>query len=1473
MKEREYSGCEIAIIGMSGRFPGANSIEAYWQNLKNGIPAIRFLDDEELLSRGVDRRSLQKPGYVKVCSMLDDIELFDASFFGYTPREAALMDPQHRIFLECAWEALESAGYSPEKTAEIISVFASATTNTYLLYNLLSNPELLNQLDPVQIDVSNGNDYLATRVSYKLNLTGPSCTVQSACSSSLVAVHMACQNLLNQESDIAIAGGISIDVRQQYGYQYSDGSIVSPDGYCRAFDAEANGTVFGSGVGVVVLRRLEDALAKGDTIFAIIKGSAMNNDGADKVGYTAPGVDGQAAVIAEALSVAGCGAETISYVETHGTGTKMGDPVEIRALSKAFKAQTTTEKNYCAIGSVKTQIGHLAGAAGISSLIKTVLALHYRQIPASLNFKAPNPEIDFLSTPFFVNTELKEWEHPLRRAGVSSFGVGGTNVHLVLEEAPEVKVTDSVRNCHLLLLSAKTENALTLTREALVESLRQNSGLNPADVTFTLQTGRKDFNYRLFAVFSDLKEAVAILQSGDNSKIVSSFTDLENRPVVFVFPGEDNQEDYIPCGLYEHEPLFKEKYDKCLDILNELLSKTGQPNVRITRQSIYELEGSPILKKIDHFITEYSLAAFLITIGIIPEAMIGEGVGEYTTACVAGVLSVEQVFLLYLGQDLSAENNISEQAHFDFQNAIRELQRNAPKIPFISAISGHWISDSEALSADYWLAVRKTTSQFTSGLLKITDDETEKIFLQIGRSSLNSDAMTGLKNALIYRTNNDYQGNESDVSSFFHVLGELWLKGVKIDWQGLYINETRRRIPLPTYPFKRERYWIERIQQGALEEDARPSIEKNIIKENDPDNWFYFPGWKSSNLPNKDYVFEQEEKWLVFCDQSPFSSELDRYLKANKQRVILVYAGGSFQTLAKDCYSIHPGQQRDYQALFTTLKDQDVVPSKILHLWSLNNDPDFGKDSLTDTTTFDAFQEKGFWSVIYTAVALEKPSLPDFSYQMWIITDHLLEVENNDIICPEKATLLSPVRVIPIEYPYIDCYCLDLKQTNISSSGVVENVSRIFKEIQTAGSDKIIAFRGKRRWLPNYEQIQLKELHKPLRREGVYLVTDDSNGIGLLIAEYLVKTCQAKVILIENKSFPQRGSWSLWSNKEEIVGNKIQKIIDLEETGRLQWDCMDLSEYEPVEQLIKQVIESYGALHGVIHGADDFNHTGFYPIQEIDYGKPADYFNLKINSVYHLKKALAPYQLDFLMLISSLAPLLGGLGQIINAAQCSFLDSFAAREGAYWLSVSWDIWQLTGKNRRLQEGIYKDAIEPEEGIRAFQKIITAFTGSRLIVSTTNLQMRILQLGNVHLNINETEKKSANVKHPRPELKTLFIAPGSETEKKLAAIWENCLGIDKIGIDDSFFDLGGDSLISINVMNEISSAFGRKIPAAILYQKATIRDLSQLLGEEDASAKQMRSEILSKRKEALSRRNQLLNKKHQLKFSEGEGNDE
>ncbi|MFL5663135.1 MAG: type I polyketide synthase, partial [Ktedonobacteraceae bacterium] len=434
----DVSGYQVAVVGMAGRFPGAGNVDEFWQNLRNGVESTTFFSDEELLEAGIDPALLQDPHYVKAKPMLKDSDLFDATFFGFTPREAELMDPQHRVFLECVWEALEDACYDPERFTGRIGLYAGQNMNSYLLFNLYPHQELLEQVGAFRIMIANDKDHLTTQTSYKLNLKGPSVTVQTACSTSLVAVHLACQNLLSGECDMALAGGVSVTVPQKTGYMYQEGGKASPDGHCRAFDAQAQGTVFGNGVGVVVLKRLEDALAAGDQVYAVIKGSAINNDGSAKVGYTAPSIEGQAEVIAEALAVAGVEPESISYIETHGTGTPLGDPIELAALSKAFQP-FTAQTGFCAIGSVKTNVGHLNAAAGVTGLIKTVLALKHRELPPSLHFQTPNARIDFAHSPFYVNTQLRPWqaqgEGPLR-AGVSSFGIGGTNAHVVLEEAP-----------------------------------------------------------------------------------------------------------------------------------------------------------------------------------------------------------------------------------------------------------------------------------------------------------------------------------------------------------------------------------------------------------------------------------------------------------------------------------------------------------------------------------------------------------------------------------------------------------------------------------------------------------------------------------------------------------------------------------------------------------------------------------------------------------------------------------------------------------------------------------------------------------------------------------------------------------------------------------------------------------------------------------------------------------------------------
>ncbi|NUR27832.1 MAG: polyketide synthase, partial [Catenulispora sp.] len=449
---------DIAVVGMAGRFPGARDLRRFWGNLREGRESVSFFSQEEVLAEGVAAELLEKPGYVRAGAVLDDVDLFDARFFGYSAREAAILDPQQRLFLECAWQALEDAGHVPGVHRGSVGVYAAGSLSTYLLHHLLSHRPVDVSNDGFEMLIANDKDYLASRISYKLGLDGPAMNIQTACSSSLVAVHVACQALLNDECDLALVGGSTVRLPQRRGYLYQEGMILSPDGHCRPFDAGAGGTVGGNGVGVVVLKRLGDALADGDRVAAVIKGSAVNNDGSRRVGYTAPGVDGQATVIAAALGAAGVDPATVTAIEAHGTGTRLGDPIEIAALSKVF----TGPPGSCAIGSVKSNVGHLDSAAGVVSIIKAVLQLENRELVPSLNYAEPNPEIDFDRTPFRVNTELRPWDTAggPRRIGVSSFGFGGTNAHVVLEEAPDAAPSPSRRPVQVLPLSAATPGAL-----------------------------------------------------------------------------------------------------------------------------------------------------------------------------------------------------------------------------------------------------------------------------------------------------------------------------------------------------------------------------------------------------------------------------------------------------------------------------------------------------------------------------------------------------------------------------------------------------------------------------------------------------------------------------------------------------------------------------------------------------------------------------------------------------------------------------------------------------------------------------------------------------------------------------------------------------------------------------------------------------------------------------------------------------
>ena len=793
----------VAIVGMAGRFPGAKDMESFWSNLYSGVESVKFFEREELIKMGINENLLDNPRFTPADAILDGMEEFDASFFGYSAREAEIMDPQHRLFLESAWEVLESAGYNSELYDGRIAVFASANLSGYMLHNLYSNPDLVEKLGSFKIMLANGQDFLATKVSYNMNLMGPSINVNTLCSSSSVAVHYACQNLLNYGCDIALAGGVSFQVSRNDAFFYQEGGIGSSDGHCHAFDSKASGTVSGSGLAVIALKRLEDAIADGDYIHAVIRGTGINNDGSAKNSYTAPNVDGQAECIAEAIAVSGVDPETITYIEAHGTGTDLGDPIEIAALTKAFRAYTA-KKQFCGIGSVKTNIGHLVNAGGLASIVKTVLSMQHKVLPPSLNFNEPNPKIDFMNSPFYVNTKAARWEtngFPLR-AGVSSFGIGGTNTHIILEEAPEIESSmASRRPFQLITLSAKTGTALEKMTGNLKEFLKKNPKINIADVAYTLQMGRKNFNYKRFFVCENTCDLLEKIENMNEKYVFSKYQKPKDQPVVFMFSDEG---EYINLGLklYKTENEFRSTIDKCAGILQTLIGmdirKVLYPEEETKAWAKVQLLSRSIGKGI-LFAVEYALAKLWISWGVEPQYMLGEATGEYVAACIAGVINIEDALKLVITNDEYLSDIVS---NMNFSKA---------NIPFISSITGSWILDPEAQSPHYWIKQR-TAQNLSKGLQEVLKDS-DQIIIEIGPGNKLTAEANEYKLKDSVQTILSCIGSNSEENGASQAIlvcvGEFWLAGGKIDWRKYYSGEKRHRIPLPTYPFERQRYWIE----------------------------------------------------------------------------------------------------------------------------------------------------------------------------------------------------------------------------------------------------------------------------------------------------------------------------------------------------------------------------------------------------------------------------------------------------------------------------------------------------------------------------------------------------------------------------------------------------------------------------------------------------------------------------------------
>ena len=1361
----------IAIVGMAGRFPGAEDLEQFWENLRDGVEAISSFTDDELIASGVDPELLKSPNYVRARGVLSHPEFFDASFFGFSSRDAEIIDPQLRAFLENCWETLENAGYDPDIYKGLIGVFGGMSAGQYVLYNLLPDRELVAAIGAVQLRLFNDKDFLTPLVAYRLNLKGPTVTVQTACSTSLVAVHLACQSLLSYQCDLALAGGVSVNVPPKSGYVPVEG-VFAPDGHCRSFDAGAQGTVSGAGVGSVLLKRLSEAIADGDTIHAVIRGSAINNDGALRMGYSAPSVEGQSEVIAMAHAVAGVTPDTITYVEAHGTATPLGDPIEVAALSRVFRA-ATEKKGFCGLGSVKSNIGHADAAAGIASLLKTVLALKHRQIPPTLNFNQPNPEIDFVNSPFFVSQHLNEWrtEGGVRRAGVSSFAMGGTNAHVIVQEAPAPAPSSSSRPLQLLLLSAKTESALEAATERLASHLRQTPELDLADVAYTLQVGRRAFRHRRAITGRDAADVANALEQKDPRRLFTAEASSGQANVAFMFSGLGNH--YVGMGqeLYRHEPLFRKEVDYCCDFLESHLGAdlreimfaekdtTGTEGGRgldlrqMLRGETREDEASQRLNQTIYsqpalFIIEYALARLWMHWGIVPKAMIGYSIGEYTAACLAGVFSLDDALRLVaqraqliqklssgsmlavslpvseveplLGNrlDLAAVNGPSicvvsgpaeavdelseklsargvvvrrlQTTHAfhsrmiapivePFTALLKNIKLNPPAVPLISNVTGDWLSAKQATDPNYWATHLCRPVLFGDGIERLWKNRSS-VLLEIGPGqalcswALQHPESQSVEGRVVLSSLRHSYDRQSDLAFLLNTLGRLWLNGVPVDWSQFHEGFERRRVPLPTYPFERKRYWIEPRKQTAA---AAPSSAKApLTKRTDIADWFYLPAWKQTAPP---VTFAPEEptantaRYLIFLDECGVGQRLAKQLEAAGREIVTVKAGGSFRKLGERSFSISPYQAGDYDALFNELRTRKLIPQVICHLW--------GVTPGTDNETTEAHLTNGFYSLLFLAQALGNRNTSD-SLRLIAISNGMQAVSGDEVLCPAKAAVLGACRVIPQEYANVFCQSIDITLPGDHS----EISDQLLNELGAESADTLVAYRGRRRWVLGYDPIRLEETRgKSLLKEGgVYLITGGMGGIGLTIAEHLARTQRARLVLTGRSALPEASAWDTWlaeHSEDDPVSQKIKRLRSFEAHGaEVLVLSADVTSQTQMENVVATARARFGRIDGVLHAA------GVPPGGMIQLKTTETALTVlapKIQGTLVLDAVMRDEKPDFIALCSSLNGIFGGFGLVDHCAANAFLDAFAEacapRADSHVFSINWDGWLEVGQ--------------------------------------------------------------------------------------------------------------------------------------------------------------------------------------------------
>ncbi|WP_394823561.1 SDR family NAD(P)-dependent oxidoreductase [Pendulispora albinea] len=1452
----------VAVVGMAGRFPGASDVDAFWRNLREGKESITFFSDDELLARGVRPATMAAPGFVKASAVLDDIARFDAALFGYPPREAELLDPQHRILLECGWAALEHAGYDSTRYPGSIGVFAGTSISSYLLFNLMTYPEMASSGDEFSLMVANDKDFAATRLAYHLNLRGPGVDVQTGCSTSLVAVHLACQTLLGFQCDMALAGGVSVHVPQRAGYLHQEGGITSPDGHCRAFDERGRGTIFGSGVGLVVLKRLEDALAERDTIYAVIKGSAINNDGAVKVGFTAPGVAGQAEVIARAHAMAGVSPDTIGYVEAHGTATQLGDPVEVAALTQAFAAGTRRGQ-FCALGSAKTNIGHLDTAAGIAGLIKTIQALRHRELPPSLHFERPNPQIDFASSPFYVNTALAPWpEGPApRRAGVSSFGIGGTNAHVVLEQAPSVRARGGARPWQILPLSAKTETALDALTAALSAHLgeqsaplreppaplREPAAQELADVAFTLQQGRRALERRRFVVARDRSEAIRGLNDPDARSTLTAVRPTRTPSLAFMFAGSDAVHSNMGRGLYASEPAFRHHVDRCSAIVERLLgvdlrdlmypSTSGEEDAarRLMRPSL----GQSAL-----FAVQSATAELWRARGIRPEAVIGHSVGEYAAAWASGVVSLEDVVSLVvrrgqlfehlpqgsmlgvpLSEDearamagdrlcvaaingpghtvLAGSTEAVEAMMADLERReieFRHIQVNVafhsrlvepvlerfhelaaavawspPAMLCVSTVTGTWLTPAEATDPAYWVRHLRNTVRFADGVQLLLEDP-HRLLLEVGPgrtlTALAKLTARGPRARTVLASMRHPLDQADDEEIFARATGKLWLAGFDLDWSAVHEGESPGRVPLPTYPFEGRKHWIAPQEPSlALRRTGRPDKHPNVS------DWFYQPSWQHRRLapPSRTEREAPARKWMVLLDQRGLGERLAERLAAAGCVVVRAEHASDIQTLP--------------EALSGVVDLRAVAP--------------VGSDD------FEAAQREAGDRVRLARLLGERSPA---SMQLVVVGHRAVGVGGGDAIAPARAAAMAVCNVLPQEIAGLACRYVDVELLE-DGPALARLADALACEIES-GSEPVVALRAGHRWVQGYVPFPLPRdaaAGRSLRHGGVYLITGGTGKVGLHVAHYLARKVGAKLVLVARR--PLRDAVSAL----ELAGAEV--VVERADVG----------DATQMRAIVEGTLARFGALHGVVHAAGVAGEAAIHLASDLEAAHFAAQFQAKVRGTETLDRVLSGRELDFRLLVSSNAAVLGGVGLAAYAAANAYLDAFAMarteRPDERWISANWDAWPAPEGERLLQTRLDRFAMTAEESEDALERVLVAAPPGQIVIATGDLDARRAESAPCAAPGAAAEEGAS----AGPDLETVFAPAGNDLERSIARAWQQVLGVERIGVDDNFFDLGGNSLSWLKVVGHLKEELGVDVPLTSVFEAPSVAALAVLLG--------------------------------------------